>query len=170
MAENLVGPVEAGLACFHPVANEEHQATENLLQMRKFAFAAIAVISGFFAWGFTASLGNSLLRAVLPEYAVVEKAMNFTLVMLFARLILGAVASVSAGVVCSAISGSSRVPSYALAAILLAVFVPVHVNLWDKFPIWYHLVFLGSLAPLTLLGTRLRRGSPVESLNSASAG
>jgi hypothetical protein len=29
------------------------------------------------------------------------------------------------------------------------------VSLWDKFPIWYHIVFLGSLFPLVLLGAKL---------------
>jgi hypothetical protein len=35
---------------------------------------------------------------------------------------------------------------------LLALFIPNHYLLWDKFPVWYHLTFLVSLLPLTLLG------------------
>ena len=26
--------------------------------------------------------------------------------------------------------------------ILLVAFIPVHIGLWDKFPVWYHLTFL----------------------------
>jgi hypothetical protein len=36
--------------------------------------------------------------------------------------------------------------------LLLVGFVPVHISLWDKFPIWYHCTFLLSLVPLTYLG------------------
>jgi hypothetical protein len=44
----------------------------------------------------------------------------------------------------------------------LIVFVPAHVMLWDKFPIWYHLSFLLSLVPLTYLGNSI--ASPVISM------
>jgi len=36
--------------------------------------------------------------------------------------------------------------------LLLVAFIPEHVSLWDKFPVWYHLTFLASLVPLTYLG------------------
>jgi hypothetical protein len=35
------------------------------------------------------------------------------------------------------------------------LFVPVHVGLWATFPVWYHLLFLGSLVPLVLAGARV---------------
>ena len=38
--------------------------------------------------------------------------------------------------------------------ILLAVFIPQHIALWNNFPVWYHLTFLLSLVPLTYLGGR----------------
>ena len=39
--------------------------------------------------------------------------------------------------------------------LLLVAFIPQHVMLWDKFPLWYHLTFLLSLVPLTYLGSRI---------------
>jgi uncharacterized protein (DUF983 family) len=81
--------------------------------------------------------------------------MDFSLVMLLARLVLGAASSVAAGVVCAAITPGTRLPGYIFSILLLAMFIPVHVSLWDKFPIWYHIIFLSSLVPLVLLGTRL---------------
>ena len=36
--------------------------------------------------------------------------------------------------------------------LLLIGFIPVHISLWDRFPVWYHLTFLLSLVPLTYLG------------------
>jgi hypothetical protein len=38
---------------------------------------------------------------------------------------------------------------------LLFFFLPVHYSLWDKFPVWYHLFFLVTLAPAVLLGSAL---------------
>jgi hypothetical protein len=44
-----------------------------------------------------------------------------------------------------------------LGAIILALFIPVHIQLWAKFPIWYHLVFLGTLVPLVAFGAAFTR-------------
>jgi len=46
--------------------------------------------------------------------------------------------------------------------VLVALFIPVHYGLWDRFPIWYHLVFFASLIALTPAGAALarRRGTP----------
>jgi hypothetical protein len=35
--------------------------------------------------------------------------------------------------------------------------VPEHIRLWDKFPVWYHLTFLITLAPLLALGAAVIR-------------
>jgi hypothetical protein len=38
---------------------------------------------------------------------------------------------------------------------LIVIFIPVHYALWEKFPLWYHVVFFASLAVMTMLGARL---------------
>src|SRR5436190_462968 len=58
---------------------------------------ALATATGFVVWFAVATVGNLALRWLLPGYAEVEKAMNFSLVMLTARLAVGAVASLAAG-------------------------------------------------------------------------
>jgi hypothetical protein len=114
--------------------------------------AVLAIAAGFIAWFAAATVGNFAVRALVPGYVEVEKAMDFSLTMLLARLVLGAVASIVAGVAAAAVASHARVPIYVLALLLLAMFVPVHVSLWSKFPIWYHLLFLASLVPLVILG------------------
>jgi uncharacterized protein (DUF983 family) len=42
--------------------------------------------------------------------------------------------------------------------VLLAIFIPVHMNIWEHFPLWYHLTFLPSLPILSVVGGRLMRG------------
>jgi len=41
----------------------------------------------------------------------------------------------------------------------LLVSIPIHINLWDKFPVWYHLTFLVTLIPLCILGGRIVRSA-----------
>lgn len=117
--------------------------------------AVLAIAAAFIVWFATAAVGNLLIRSLVPGYAEVEKAMTFSLAMLLPRLVLGAGASIVAGVACAAVAPKTRWPVFVFALLLLALFVPVHVSLWDKFPIWYHIVFLGSLFPMVLLGAKL---------------
>jgi len=113
------------------------------------------VAAGLVAWIVVATAANVALRVAMPGYADAETPMTFTLEMMLARLFLGAVSSVLAGAVAAWIArGSTRAP-WILGIVLVALFLPRHVALWDKFPVWYHLTFLVSLLPLTLLGAWL---------------
>jgi len=116
----------------------------------------VAVVVALIVWFVAATLGNLVLRAALPGYAQVEVAMAFTLAMLFARLALGLVSSLVAGLVCAAIAPVGSPAAKISAGLLVALFLPVHYGLWARFPIWYHLFFVGSLAPMVLLGAALQ--------------
>jgi len=111
--------------------------------------AILAVVAGLVVWMVVATLLNFGLRA---GYTVAEPTMAFTLGMKVARLILGALASVAAGAAAGLIAPSKTGPRWVLGGIILALFIPVHVQLWAKFPVWYHLVFLGTLLPLVAMG------------------
>ena len=117
--------------------------------------AAAGVVAGVIAWIVIASVCNFVLRLSWPEYAAVEQAMTFTLGMLVARLLFGALASMGAGVSVAWVAQRNRIASASLVVLLLAMFIPAHYMLWDKFPAWYHLVFLVSLVLCPLLGTML---------------
>src|SRR6476646_5178953 len=114
-----------------------------------------AVVAGLVIWMLVATLLNFGLRAGLEGYAQAEPALTFTLGMKVARLILGALASLAAGAVAGLIAPSKTGPRWVLGAIILALFIPVHIQLWAKFPVWYHLVFLGTLLPLVAMGAAL---------------
>ena len=115
------------------------------------------IAAGLVTWAIVATLGNLLVRAALPGYAGVETAMNFTIVMLIARLLVGVIASIAAGSVTAWIAGGMRRDVLILSALLLALFAPVHYSLWARFPIWYHAAFLISLAVAPALGALGRR-------------
>ena len=116
----------------------------------------VGVIVAVVTWFVVATLVNWIFRAALPGYSVAEVSMNFTLTMMILRLVLGLVSSLCAGFVCALIAGRKAAPRI-VAAIMVVLFLPVHYMLWTKFPIWYHLFFLITLAPAVLIGAALRR-------------
>jgi hypothetical protein len=131
-----------------------------------------AVIVGLVTWIVVATIVNFPLRAWWPHYHEAETAFNFTLGMKLVRLALGALASVCSGFVAAWIANGRRTAAIALGILLLALFIPNHYLLWEKFPVWYHLTFLVSLFPLTVLGAMLKlpggRGRRVTALRSSA--
>ena len=125
----------------------------------------LGVVAGLAVWVIVATFAGFIMRASWPAYASVASAMTFTLPMMIARLSIGALATVSMGMVTAAMA-QSVVARLMPGVLMLVVFIPEHVMLWEKFPVWYHLTFLLSLVPLTYAGGRIaewrRANSPVE--------
>jgi hypothetical protein len=118
----------------------------------------VGVVSGLAAWIAMVAVAGVIMRATWPAYASVADAMTFTLPMMLARLTIGALATLIAGWVTTAISPQSMFVRLLPGLILLVAFIPQHITLWKMFPIWYHLTFLLSLVPLTYLGGTLITG------------
>jgi len=114
----------------------------------------LAVAAGLAIWFIVTAIAGFILRAAWPAYVQVADAMTFTLAMQITRLGIGALATIAAGLVTAHIT-RSPVVGLIPGILLLALFIPQHVMLWDKFPLWYHLTFLVSLVPLTYLGNRM---------------
>jgi hypothetical protein len=137
-----------------PLANAQLDTPSSRYAAFKTIGAAIAAVV---TWFFVATMLNLALRVSWPHYHEAELAFNFTFAMKLARLLLGAISSLGAGFVAAWI-GKGRIRAATLAGIvLLGLFIPAHYRLWSKFPVWYHLTFLVSLLPLTLLGAALYR-------------
>jgi xanthine/uracil permease len=142
---------------------------------RKVGTVLGGVVGGLVAFTAVASLGERWLRAMWPAYAAAAPDLAYDGAMKAARLALGAGATLAAGLAASAVAGvlgrrlrASVAPGVTglwTGLALLAAFVPVHVGLWARFPVWYHLAFLGSLVPLAVIGARrtgpgkIRRGA-----------
>jgi hypothetical protein len=73
------------------------------------------------------------------------------------RLSIGALATLATGVVTARIA-PSRLVRLIPGVLLLIAFIPVHMMLWEKFPVWYHLTFLLSLVPLSYVGGAIAGG------------
>jgi hypothetical protein len=113
------------------------------------------VAAGLVAWAVVVTILNFGLRLWLPGYVQVEHTMLFTLPMKIARLLMAAITSLVAGAVIRAVTPGSRWAPWIAGAVILALFLPSHIYLWSRFPIWYHLSFLLPLVPLVVLGAQL---------------
>jgi hypothetical protein len=115
----------------------------------------LGVIAGLAVWMAIAGVAGVTMRRAWPDYASVADAMTFTLPMMFARLAIGALATLAAGWVIAVIARRSMLARVTAGLLLVVVFVPQHIMLWNKFPVWYHLTFLVSLVPLAYLGGQI---------------
>ena len=117
----------------------------------------LGVVTGLVAWVALVTVAGLILRAAWPNYAAVADSMAFTLPMLIARLTISAVTLLAAARVTTAIAPRATIATVLLGAVLVAAFVPVHIGVWNRFPVWYHLTFLLTLVPICVAGGRLGR-------------
>jgi hypothetical protein len=123
----------------------------------------LSIVAGLLAWGVVVTLLNFGLRASLPGYHAAEATLQFTSAMKIGRLTEAALSSLAAGAIIGSIVPRNWWAPWLTGLIILAMFLPVHVHLWNVFPVWYHLAFLVPLAPLFALGAALV-GRPREAV------
>ena len=115
----------------------------------------LACLAGLLTWAVVVTLINRVLRLSLPNYTAAEQTLQFTLGIKWARLLMAIVTSVVAGAVTGWISWPSRWAPLIVGSVVLAIFVPAHIAIWSKFPVWYHLTFLLTIIPAVLVGALL---------------
>jgi hypothetical protein len=128
----------------------------------------LACLAGLLTWVIVVMVINRVLRLSLPNYTAAEQTLQFTLGMKWSRLLMAIVTSVVAGAVAGWISQSSRWAPLIVGSVVLAMFVPLHIAIWSKFPVWYHLTFLLTIVPAVLVGARLppRRNKDLNQAHS----
>ena len=117
----------------------------------------LGAIMNVVTFGAIGTLGFILLRLSWPEYAAAEPMGPFTTAMMAARLTVAAAGSIAGAYIAGLTLNNNRLVPLIGGLLLLAIFVPIHINLWDKFPVWYHATFLTSLPTLALFGGALVR-------------
>jgi hypothetical protein len=115
----------------------------------------LACLAGLLTWIVVVTVINRVLRLSLPDYTAAERTLQFTLGMKWARLLMAIVTSVASGAVTGWISRSSFGAPLIVGSLVLAMFVPFHIAIWSKFPVWYHLTFLLTIIPAVLVGALL---------------
>ena len=115
----------------------------------------LGIVAGILVWVGLVVVGGAILRATWPAYVAIEDSIAYTLPMLFTRLGIGAIALLVAASIAAMIAPKANLAALILGVVLVIFFVPVHINLWNSFPLWYHLTFLFTLVPLSLLGGQI---------------
>lgn len=124
------------------------------------------MVVGFVAWIAVGGAGFLFLRTAWSDYARAEPTKSYTLLMLFSRLAVGVVCTMTAGAVSAMVAKSSRA-AWWLGSVLVVISAPIHLpihlwsglSVWDNYPTWYHFVYLLYLVPIAGLTVRVFRAS-----------
>ncbi|PYS88856.1 MAG: hypothetical protein DMF62_08735 [Acidobacteria bacterium] len=128
----------------------------------------LGVIAGFIAWSILWVGGNQVFDQLSPGWygahhdkvaVAVANGARFesdTTIILIG-LVLSIIASLMAGFLAAVIARGNRNAPLFLGILLLIVGVAVQAQLWNVFPVWYHIIFLALLIPMSILGGRLKR-------------
>jgi hypothetical protein len=115
----------------------------------------------FISWFAIATLCFIAAGIYWPAFAAANSTFNATQLvtfdqpMMISRIGLTFAASILASWIAALTVRDNRLTPVLGGFVLLALFVPNHIMLWDKFPLWYHLSFLTSLPVLAFIGGRL---------------
>ncbi len=117
----------------------------------------VSVVSGYLAWTVLFLGGGAVLRAAFAAAHAADGRVDATGVLLL-YLALSVLASAVAGAVTARLAPRRAMAHVGvLAALLLATGLPVQVSVWETLPVWYHVLFLAALVPVTWLGGRGQR-------------
>ncbi len=113
----------------------------------------IGVIVGYAVWTAIWLTVNATVFAEAGEVIAAGDAVTETGPLL-GVLALSIACSLAGGGVAAAIAGgeSARGAVLVTALLLLATGIFVQAGIWSLMPVWYHLIFLALLVPVTLLG------------------
>src|SRR5665647_266640 len=120
---------------------------------------AFGVVAGFVLWSVLWLGYNQLLlkAGVLPS----TLPQSFTAPMPLSLLLAGsAVFSLVSGYVTARIAGVPfAIPVLALGILLLATGIFFQLKMWNVLPVWYNVIFLVLLIPMTFAGARMHSSS-----------
>lgn len=113
-----------------------------------------AVVAGVVLWGALWNGGNFALAAA-GLFTVGEPITSVTALLVL--IAYSAALSVLAGYVAAMIKGGDAMGAVqALAGVNLTIGIVVEVMYWSLMPVWYHIVFLALVVPMTMIGGRKR--------------
>jgi len=128
----------------------------------------LGVVAGFIAWSILWLGSDQILRSFSPswyanqQYGLEAAVQNHTpfvpdVAILLMDLGRAAIISIMAGFIAAVVAGENRKTPLALGVLLLIFGAAVQASVWSYIPIWYHIVFLGLLIPLTILGGKMKQ-------------
>ena len=137
----------------------------------------LGIIAGFVAWSIIWVGSDQVLVSSLDWYrqnqegfaaAMFNKtAFEPNSTVLIMNIVRSIITSFMAGYLTAVIAGENRRSTLVLGVILLAVGIMVEVMAWHYLPIWYHVLFLLLLIPVTIAGGKLKKFSNIGERQAA---
>ena len=127
----------------------------------------LAVIAGFVAWSIIWVGSDQVLMSIWPDwYGAHQREFEFAFqsggefspdrTVLVMHIVRSVIISIMAGFLAAAISGENRRTPVILGVILFLFGCLVQVMAWNYLPLWYHMLFLALLVPMTVLGGKMK--------------
>jgi len=128
----------------------------------------LGVIAGFVAWSILWVGSDQVLTIASPGwYGAHQSATELAIAngdsfaadntIMLIRLLVAAVATIMSGFLAAFIAGENQRAPLILGVILLIVGIAVQAAFWSVMPIWFHIIFLVMLLPLSILGGRIKQ-------------
>ena len=128
----------------------------------------LGIIVGFITWAILWVGSDFVLMAILPDWygkhhKALESAVNnrtpFTSdsVILIIALIRSVIISIISGFLAALIAEENSKSTLGLGMLLFAFGIFVQSVYWNYAPLWYHVLFLALLIPMTVLGGKLKK-------------
>ena len=129
----------------------------------------LGVIAGFIAWSILWVGSDQVMMGAIGWYGehqlAFEKAMTngdaFTAdtTILAMHIVRSIVISIMSGFLAAIIANENRRSTLILGIVLFLFGAGVEAVAWKYLPIWYHVVFLALIIPMTILGGKLRKSA-----------
>lgn len=128
----------------------------------------LGVIVGFVVWTILWLGSDKVLMSLSPAWygshqltfeGALMTGTGFTPdpTILLIHIVRASIISIMSGFIAAMVAGENRKTPLALGVVLLLVGVAVEAMAWNYLPIWYHLIFLVLIIPMTLLGGRMKQ-------------
>jgi hypothetical protein len=130
----------------------------------------LGVIAGFVAWTVLWLGSDQVLTLASPGWYGIHQddaflalqngeAFQANSTIMIIRLAVAAIATIMSGFLAAFIANENRRTPFALGVLLLIVGIGFQVPAWNVMPIWFHVIFLALLIPLSILGGKLKTAS-----------
>ena len=127
----------------------------------------MGIIAGYVVWTAVWLGGNAGIKGSMSDRYDAE-GFSLDITVLIVILVLSVVCSVLGGWVAARLANKPRGAAMILGGLLLATGLMVQISAWSKMPVWYHVIFLVLLYPMTMFGAA--RGAAGRTLSSSSTG